>query len=439
MAAVSPDRPPLAILLLGASGLIGADIGRILLADGHSIVGVARNVATAARRQPAITWHSLDIAQLRRPEDWAGLLDGVDMVVNAAGALQDGPADDTRTLQVNAMTALFFACAQRQRALVHISAAGVDSAIAPFMRQKHEADGVLQGLDFPWIILRPGLVLSPVAYGGSAMLRALASMPIVVPVTFADRILRCVNVADIANAVRTVVEGGVEQRRTYDLVSDKPETFTDLLSSLRAWLGLPKAPVLRLPPALVRPIFALGDLVGWMGWRTPMRSATFNQLSGGVDGDPVPWREATGGSLPGSADILASMPAGVQERWFARLWLLKPVTFVTLSAFWLLSGLIGSLRWEVAADILAGRGMSTGLAVTAVLVGSAADITIGLAIAFRRTSRAGLLAALAVSVAYLLGSALLAADLWLDPLGPMLKVFPAIVLTFVALAILEDR
>ena len=35
------------------------------------------------------------------------------------------------------------------------------------------------------------------------------------------------------------------------------------------------------------------------------------------------------------------MPSGVQERWFAKAWLAKPLILTTLCAFWLVSGLIG--------------------------------------------------------------------------------------------------
>lgn len=439
MAASDPGRPPLTILLLGATGLIGAEIARGLLVDGHRVVGVARSVTIGARRMPEVEWRRTDIATLTRAGDWSDLLEGADLAVNAAGALQDGPADDTRAVQVEAPAALFRACAARQLPLIQISAAGTDRAAAPFMRQKAEAEALLKDMDFPWVILRPGLVLSPVAFGGSGMLRALASMPFAIPACYTARPLRCVSAADIAGAVRIVTDGGVSYGRAYDLVSAKAETFADLLIELRAWLGLPPAPVLDLPPALVRPFFALGDAAGYLGWRTPMRSATIDQLASGIDGDPQPWHSVTGRRLPGVRAILSGMPAGVQERWFARLWLLKPVALATLSLFWLLSGILGLLRLDAAAEVLAGRGMGVGLAVAAVVAGSFVDLLIGIAIAMRRTARVGLLAALAVSAAYLAGSALFAPDLWIDPLGPMLKVLPSLVLSLVALATLEER
>jgi hypothetical protein len=74
-----------------------------------------------------------------------------------------------------------------------------------------------------------------------------------------------------------------------------------------------------------------------------------------------------------------------------------------------------------------------------VLAGGIADIAIGIGIAVRRTSRLALRAALAVSLFYLIAATVTLPLLWTDPLGPLMKVAPILVLNLVALAILEDR
>ena len=74
-----------------------------------------------------------------------------------------------------------------------------------------------------------------------------------------------------------------------------------------------------------------------------------------------------------------------------------------------------------------------------VLAGGIADIAIGIGIAVRRTSRLALWAAFGVSLFYLIAATLTLPLLWTDPLGPLMKVAPILVLNLVALAILEDR
>ena len=84
-------------------------------------------------------------------------------------------------------------------------------------------------------------------------------------------------------------------------------------------------------------------------------------------------------------------------------------------------------------------GVEDPVASLAVISGASADILIGLAILYRPTSRYGLYAALAISITYAIIGTILVPRLWSDPLGPMLKIWPVMVLNFVALAIREDR
>lgn len=93
---------------------------------------------------------------------------------------------------------------------------------------------------------------------------------------------------------------------------------------------------------------------------------------------------------------LVCEPASVQDRWFARLYLLKPLIFVVLSLFWIAAGILslGPAR-EAGAELAraAGAGPS---ALFVVVAGGLVDILVGAAIAVRQTTRIGLYAALAI-------------------------------------------
>ena len=84
-------------------------------------------------------------------------------------------------------------------------------------------------------------------------------------------------------------------------------------------------------------------------------------------------------------------------------------------------------------------GVGEELAWAGVIAGALADIAIGLGIAVRRTARAALWAAVAISLFYMIAGTFVLPRLWLDPVGPMLKIWPIVVLNLIALAILEDR
>jgi hypothetical protein len=129
----------------------------------------------------------------------------------------------------------------------------------------------------------------------------------------------------------------------------------------------------------------------------------------------------------------------VQERWFGRLWLMKPVVVAALSLFWLASGLIGLVKADAASAILTGRGVGEGIATLAVIGGSLLDMALGAMLLVRPAYRAAALGMIATTLAYLAAGTALAPELWLDPLGAFVKTLPGLVLALVALAIADER
>lgn len=429
------------ILLLGATGFIGSAVLQRLREAGHAVTAIGRGLASARRRRPDVDWVQADIAGLTTEAAWQPLLGGIEAVVNCAGALQDSARDDVAAVQSAAPRSLFAACAARGIArIVQVSAAGAaPDAPTRFLRTKAQADAALAALPGDWVILRPGLVLGAQAYGGTALLRALAAFPLVLPVVRGEARLQTVAVEDVAQAVLDALEGRVPPRATYELVEERSHSLSELLVALRAWLGLPPARLLRVPEWLARPLFMIGDALGHLGWRSPLRSTAWTVMADGVTGDPGAWNAATGRPVRDLAQILGTMPATVQDRWFARLWLAKPVAIGTLAAFWIASGAIGLARYEAAAAVLISRGVDVVMAGLAVLLGAAVDIALGAAALLHRWMRPAAIGMVLVTLGYLAGASLLAPDLWLDPLGPLVKTIPAAVLALVVLAVAEER
>lgn len=284
------------VLVLGAYGLIGSAIVDALLRAGHQVVGLGRAIEAARIRYSDVEWISRDLRRLTKPDDWVSLLSGIDAVVNAAGVLQDGPGDVVVAVQSTAMHALFRSCErQRVRRVVQISAAGA-SAGAPtrFMTSKADADAALSALDLDWIILRPGLVIGPTAYGATALLRALASFPFVLLVALPRAMIQTVYVGDVADAALLAVEGRVQGRRAYDVVESSIHRLEDVLIAFRCWFGLASARRITIPKGLVGASFRLGDALGRLGWRSPFRTTALKQVDASILADPTAWRAASG-------------------------------------------------------------------------------------------------------------------------------------------------
>jgi uncharacterized protein YbjT (DUF2867 family) len=429
------------ILVLGAYGLIGSYVATRLAAEDHAVIGLGRDIAAARRRFPAIDWRIADLGRAS-VEDWASMLEGVDAVVNCAGALQDSPRDDLRAVHVDGVARLVEACGRAGvRRFVHVSAAGVGAGRATtFNATKLETETMLKASDLDWVILRPGLVFAPSAYGGTALLRGLAGFPLVSPIAYPDSRVQTTLVEDVAEAVLRAIPPGAPSRISVDLVDDQPLSLRELVGQLRAWLGFAPVLALPLPNAVARLAAVASDGLAWLGWRSPMRTASLEQLRMGVRGEAGDAKRLLGFTPRALSQGLAQRPSGVQERWFARTYFLKPTILLTLFGFWLVSGVIGlTPSFGAAVSVLTAGGVATGLAKAAVLGGSLVDIALALLLAFRRTTGLALVGMLLVTAGYLVGGALVRPDLWLDPLGPFLKSVPAAVLALAALALLDER
>ncbi|CAN7473906.1 SDR family oxidoreductase [Rhizobium leguminosarum] len=425
------------ILILGATGFIGSAVAARLLEDGHVITGLGRNPGRARFRQPGIRWIIANLDKMTDAADWATVLQGQQIVVNSAGALQDGLSDDLAATQERAMIALQGAARMAGLKLIIQISARTDGAgrDRPFLATKRAADLALAASGIPYVILRPALVLGRNAHGGTALLRSLAAFPLVLPFVHADSPVETVAVEDVAAGVSAAISGTLPSGSDIELAAEERHSLASLVKLHRAWLGLPDAPVISLPSILARPVTWLADMAGHLGWRSPLRSTAMTVMSEGISID-----RAIPSGLPtlSARATLAANPSGVQDLWFARLYLLKPLVISGLSVFWLLSGLIPLLALEkTSAHFLPFMPEAAATALT--LATCLIDIALGAAVLLRPLAKRALLGMLAVSFAYLAGASLLEPALWLDPLGPLVKVLPSILLTLIALATLDER
>jgi hypothetical protein len=243
----------------------------------------------------------------------------------------------------------------------------------------------------------------------------------------------------VTQTIELMIKPGAPARVVLELAGPERLGFEDVVQKYRRWLGWPPARPVKMPAFGANLMFAAGDAIGALGWRPPIRRTAQREIARGAVGDPAEWMRITGVRPLALDAALAREPASVQERWFARLYLLKPAVLAVLSLFWIVTGLLSLGPAREAGGVLARAAGAAGLAPSVGLAGGIVDILVGLAIAFRRTARSGLYAALAISIFYLVGGSLLVPGLWADPLGPLLKIFPILTLNIVALAILDDR
>jgi uncharacterized protein YbjT (DUF2867 family) len=434
------------ILVLGASGLIGRFVTDDLRARGFHVVAIARHFSPSQKANaldlelPVMSMDAASLARLIRDH-------AVDVVVNCLGVLQDGPGSDTRAVHRDFVERLLGAIGGSGRAvrLIHISIPGNASADrTAFSRTKREAERLIAASGLPYAILRPGFVIAPSAYGGSAMLRALAALPLALPATEAATPFQPVAVENIAATIAWLANREIGDATanavTWDLMQPEPVTLGGVIEQFRMSFGTPKHPRLTPPAFLIDVGAKLGDLASYLGWMPPMRSTAIAELRRGVTGDPQPWMEATGIVPIPLEQAVGQRGATIQDKWFARLYLIKALVIAGLTLFWTVSGFIALfISYDAAAGILSSHGFPPSLVAPVTILTSLMDMSIGVLIAFRRTSAFGLIAGIVASLDYMVGAAILTPDLWIEPLGALVKTGPAIVLMLVALSMLDNQ
>lgn len=415
------------VLVLGADGFIGRHIAFDLRAAGHEVLACAWRVD----RLEAMGFRCLQ-ADLRDPachdiSFWQGHLQG-EAVVNAAGLLTGSEADFA-AVHVKALRAVL--AARGTAPALHVSAIGV-KAETPFARWRRASEQV--AAEAGAIILRPGLVLADTSYGGSSALRAFAALPFALPVVGGGaQPFNPIHAADLAQVVAEAL-AAPPGPGPWEIGGPEVLSQTELAQGLRRWLGLRPVPVWPVPPRLAHWAGRIGDLFG-IG---PISTTALKQLDHGVLADPAPLLARLTTRPRGFSTFQLARPAGTQDLWQARLFLLKPLIRLVLALMWLASAALG-LFTPAAAFLPKLGALPEALALPLARLGGLVDL--GLALALLRNWRPLRVAQaqIAVVMAYTLGLGALAPGLWLDPFGGLLKNLPILALLCVHLALVEER
>src|SRR5215211_7391862 len=422
------------IAVIGGTGLIGSAIVNHLSSRGHAVYSLSRS---GRRSDPRAI--KVDLSQATSPSYWLSRLNGIEAVVNCAGVLQDSPGESISMVHHQGVASLFAACEQLQiRRVIHFSAIGVDRETpSAFSQTKLSGDLDLLKRNLDWVILRPSVVIGRSAYGASALMRGLAALPLV-PIMPNSGPLQIVLLEDVVRAVEFFLEPGAPAKTIVELVGPHRYSFSDVIALFRDWYRWAPAREIHLPKFASSLMYKVGDIISFLGWRPPVRSTAEREIARGAVGS-FEEMHRLGLHPKGLPEFFAPEPASVQERWCPHVFaqtggVRRIMSLLAFDCFRFAGAGLG--HW---ARSHGEGGMEGTPAILTVVAGALADLVIGLAIGYRSTSRYGLYAAIGISVAYAIIGTILVPRLWADPLGPMLKIWPIIVLHFVALAILDDR
>ena len=412
------------VLVAGGEGFVGRHIVVALEAAGHEVI--------AGVRQPAAGHlHSIacDFSRDLDPHVWISRLTGIDVVVNAIGILRESKSNSFARIHVAGPTALFQGCISAGvRRVIQISALGSPN-VSEYLASKHRGDAELAKLDLDWTILRPSLVYSVSgSYGGTSLLRAMAALPAVICVPGSgEQLIQPIRAEDLALGIAGLIEKGTGSQQVIAVVGPERETLLGYLQTLRRWLELPNAIVIRVPMTVSHWVAWLGEVfstgpLGITMWRMlqegnvavlPNADREFVLLSGVP---PLSLHEA-----------FALAPSFVQDRWHARLYFLAPMLRLGLALLWIFSAAVGfATPLPQSQALFASAGLPAAVVAPLVWAASTVDLILGILalIAWRPEMVAALMCVSLVIYTALVG--LLLPSVWLEPFGGILKNLPLI-------------
>ena len=274
-------RPVVAVLAAG--GLIGGALAADLVGRGWPLQALARRFTPAQRAALGNAALETPFARLSAAE-LGGLLAGAEVVVNCVGVLQNGPRGRTDEAHEHFVATLLEVLHRRPKPvlLVHISIPGApaDDRTA-FSRSKRAAEQLIEASGLPHVILRPGFVIAPAAYGGGALIRALAALPLRIDPALGGRPFAVLAVDDLCATVRRVAElwaagwpaGGV----AWEVMAAETPTVAEVVEAFRTRFGGP-APRATAPGWLLQAGALAGDAAARLGWSPPVRSTALAEM-----------------------------------------------------------------------------------------------------------------------------------------------------------------
>lgn len=416
------------ILLTGANGFVGRHLMSALIQAGHKVTAAVRDPAAFRRQWPAIEAVACDFMTDHDSRIWFERLQGIDAVINCAGVLQRAPGVDPEAIHHSGPAALFDACHSLGIGkVIQISAISAREGVATeYAQTKRRGDAHLMALDLDWIVLKPSLLYAKGSYGGTSLIRALASFPLGVPLPGrGGQLFQPLHLEDFGAAVVRLLEDERFSKRVLEPAGPETLSLKEILLAYRGWFGFRDRRVLEIPLGLVKLACRFGDLLG-IG---ALRSTSLDQILQGNCGDNEGFAKAVGFRPRSLSEALSREPADVQDRWHGQLYFLAPVLTMVLAVTWIVSGVIGLVVIADVGRVIGARlGLQTPLAEIAAVGACLMDIAIGLWVAWRRWSGLCALAQITIIATYSLMLGLAMPELWLDPFGSLVKNLPMLAL-----------
>jgi uncharacterized protein YbjT (DUF2867 family) len=259
-------NPQGTILVVGATGLLGGQVTRALVARGHTVRALVRDLSKADL--PGV---ELVPGDLLDPVSLAAATRGASQVFSTANSFMGRGANSPNRVDVPGYRSLLAAARDAGVGrIVHVSAANLSAdSIVDYFRVKHQVEEVVRGSGVPWVVLRPSAFIDIwcQVYTGGIAKNGTATV-------FGDgrAVANYIAIADVAEFSVRVLERPEIRNEVIPLGGPSTISALELVDLVARRAGRPvkvrhvPMPVLRFMPGLVRPFHEVAARLMTLGW-----------------------------------------------------------------------------------------------------------------------------------------------------------------------------
>ncbi len=426
------------ILVTGATGFVGSHIIKSLIKEGYDIKACARDEEKVRQFFPDYEFVFCDFMKDTQIDVWLSRLDGVDVVINTVGIIQESSSQTFDNLHAKTPSVLFQACEKANvKQVIQISAAGADeTGFTDYHKSKKQADDALRTLGISSVILRPSLLYGE---GGASwrFFQALSALPVVPILGDGKAPVQPVHISDVVKAVLRSIQLDRAEKHTIDLVSEHTLPFRGYLEIIRSWQGYDKMRAVHIPynfsSVFVRMSFLFDDM--------PLDRDTLHMLEHSRSYDTQKCFEALRFVPTGFETKLKQIPSTPAQRQYSRFYFLEYLLCWSLAAMWVWTGVVSAFLYptEKSYELLAATGISGSLAPVALYGASLIDFFIGVALVFRYRITFICWLQICLILTYTAILTFSIPEFWFHPFGPLLKNIPILTAILFVLRFQETK
>lgn len=280
------------VFLTGATGFVGSEVLRQLVAAGHTARCLIRSGSEGklAVRERVEVRHG-DVTE---PETLVGALQGCDAVIHLVGIIREFPGQRItfNRMHIEATRNVVEAAeSQEVRRYLQMSANGTrENAVSDYHKTKWQAEEAVRASSLDWTIFRPSLIFGP----GDAFVNMLADMLRKLPVmpVIGDGKYRMspVAVEDVAASFVKALTLQETVGKTFHCCGPASYSYDEVLDLIGSALGKTHVSKLHQPVFLMKTAAALFESIPAF----PVTTSQMTMLLEGNVCDPQEWAGAFG-------------------------------------------------------------------------------------------------------------------------------------------------